>query len=503
MREKIQEMSPYRRISGARGNRNGLQPIRRLALAICPLALAACSTVSGPDYQRPEVPTKADWSQLENRQLTASEVISPDWWTAFGDPYLNGLIQKAINQSLDLKLAALRLDRAGIELNKSRVGATPRLAAAPTDTIARQRENGARTETVRETEALGLGLSWELDVWGKIRKDLQAANAGYRASEMDWRATYLTLVGSVAQRYFEIHQLDEQIDQQTASKAQAENLLQVYQAQFAEGMIPETNLLTQKAEINSLTNRLVEMERSRTETEIKLSTLLGISQGELKVPAAGLRETVRLIDVPDVLPADMLARRPDVLKAEFDLLRAHHLVGKARLARLPTFSLSAVAKTGASLTSTFLNSWTFGLTQSWANLFDRDLKIDVKLSEADVAIAVEQYRKTVLQAFEEVEVALLNVEARKRQMGELEAQIASLQVVRTVQEARLREGLISQLELFDTERSLLSAQQEVLTTYQLLLTDTLTLYKALGGGWQAESMADRPARIAEKPIAAR
>jgi outer membrane protein, multidrug efflux system len=193
-----------------------------------------------------------------------------------------------------------------------------------------------------------------------------------------------------------------------------------------------------------------------------------------------------------VLPADVLARRPDVLKAEYNVLQAHHLVGKARLARLPTFSLTGAAKTGTSFVSTVVNTWTFGLATSWSGLFDRDLAIDVKLSEAEVKISREEYRKTVLEAFEEVEIALLNLRARQQQIKELEAQVVDLQVVRNVQDARLREGLVSQLEVFDTERSLLGAQQEILSTYQQLLTDTVTLYKALGGGWESERPGSQP-----------
>jgi outer membrane protein, multidrug efflux system len=457
-------------------------------------ALAGCGTIQGPKYESPDVPDKAQWSQLEGRELSASEVIRPDWWTEFGDPELNDLIKRAVDQGLDVKIAALRLDRAGIQLGKDRLALTPEMTLSPADSIAREKQEGAKVETARATETLGMGLSWELDVWGKIRKSLQAADAGYRASEMDWRATYLTLVSNVADNYFRIRLADEQIAQQEAAKRQAENLLQIYYSQHAEGMIPETRIRSQKAEIAGLTTSLLDLQRGRTESELKLATLLGVPAGDLKIPVSGLRERVRLIDVPDVLPADILAQRPDVLRAEYNLLQAHHLVGKARLARLPTFSLTGVAKTGTSFASSFINSWSFGLATTW-NLFDRDLKIDVELSEADVAIAKEEYRRAVLQAFEETEVALLNLSVRRRVMEELQGQVADLQVVRDVQDARLREGLVSQLEVFDTERSLLGAQQQILQTYQQLISDTVTLYKALGGGWPPESVTN-PRRVA-------
>lgn len=469
-----------------RGPLDLVEWIRLPTLAAIAIAVAGCSTIQGPAYKQPDVPDKPQWSQLEGRELTASEVIQPDWWHGFGDPYLIQLIQRAIDQGLDMRLAALRLDKAGIQLGKDRFSATPKVAVSPADAIARGKRDSEKSKTTRDTESLGAGLTWELDLWGKIRKDMQAADARYRATEMDWRATQLTLIASVAERYFQIRQFDEQIGQQVASKLQAEQLLDIYNAQHKEGMVPETRIRSQKAEISSLKNRLLEMQRGRTESELKLATLLGVPAGELSVPVGKLRDSVRIIEMPEVLPADVLSRRPDVLKAEYGVLAAHHAVGKARLARLPTFSLTGAAKTGTSFVSTVINTWTFGLTASWAGLFDRDLKMDVNLSEAEVKISREEYRKIVLEAFEEVEIALLNLNARQQQIKELESQVADLQVVRNVQDARLREGLVSQLEVFDTERSLLSAQQEILTTYQQLLTDTVTLYKALGGGWESE-----------------
>lgn len=480
----------------------GFSTALRVIFAACCLgALVSCANLAGPEYERPTVPQKDQWSQLDDRELSASEVVSPEWWKGFGDTYLNDLVRTAIDEGLDLKIASARLDKAGIQLRKERFPLTPRATLSPTSTTQRAKSEASAPLTTTNTELLGFNLSWEIDIWGKIRKGVEAAEAGYKGTEMDWRAAYLSLITNVAQRYFQIRLLDEQIAQQQSTKEQSLDFLQIYEAQYKEGLIPKTKILNQRSEINSLTKQLLDLQRSRAEAELRLATLLGKPPGDLAVPVRYLSDTVQLVDVPLVLPADLLSRRPDVLRAEYDLLQAHNLVGRARLARLPTFSLNAAANTGASLTNILLNNWSFGLTTSFASMFDRDLKIDVKVNEADVKIKTEQYRQVVLRAFEEVEIALLNLKSRKQQKKELEAQIENLQIVQQVQQARLREGLVSQLEVFETERSLLNAKQGVLAEYQALLTETVTLYKALGGGWPPENLSGQSKPVAVSSLA--
>jgi NodT family efflux transporter outer membrane factor (OMF) lipoprotein len=437
-----------------------------------------CAGLSGGEYQRPDVPTKSNWSQLEGRELSTSEVIRPEWWTQFGDPYLDDLIRMAKDESLDLRLASLRLDQAGIDLKDRRRALLPEFNLDPTAAVAGGKQIGSE-----DSNDIALDVSWELDIWGKIRKDANAQAATYRATEMQWRATHLKLIADVASRYFAIRQLDEQIAHQTSSLENSRSLLAIYEQQFGEGMIPRTRILNQKSEISSLGSQLLELKRGRNETELKLATLVGLPAGEFEVPAGRLQQ-LSMIEVPQVLPGDILAQRPDVLAAEYAVLNAHQLVGKARLARLPTLNLVSNYNLADLVTST----WTWGLTSSFGGLFDRDVGVNIQSSEVSFDVSKVEYRKSVLTAFEEVEVALMNLSSRKEQMALLEEQISSLTTVRDVNSERLKVGLISQLELFETERTLLSAQQSLLSTYQQLLTDTVVLYIALGGGWPAESV---------------
>jgi outer membrane protein TolC len=210
----------------------------------------------------------------------------------------------------------------------------------------------------------------------------------------------------------------------------------------------------------------------------------------LQVPSAHLEEKVRLPTVPAGLPAELLKRRPDVVAAEYRVLEAYNLVGQAKLAQLPSISLTGHGGTSSFALTDLLKSFTFGLLPSInIPILDPATKAHVKTTEAQTGVAEEQYRRTVIGALEEVENALVNLDAHKKQRTELQQQTEHLKTVSTQIEAQLKEGVISQLEVFETQRSLLAAQLALLANHQQILADTVTLYKALGGGWPPVEVA--------------
>jgi len=191
------------------------------------------------------------------------------------------------------------------------------------------------------------------------------------------------------------------------------------------------------------------------------------------------------------LPLDLLARRPDVVAAEFRVLEAHDLMGQARLAQLPTISLTGSAGTASFALSDLARVFTFGIMPS-INIpaFNPSIKARVKTTEAQIKVAEEDYRRTVMTAFEEVENALVDLDAHRRQREELQNQVDQLQAVSAQTEAKLQVGVVSQLEVLEDERRLLTAQLELLASHQQVLSDTVTLYKALGGGWARVEVAN-------------
>ena len=445
-------------------------------------SLSACGNLAGPDYKRPDVPTKEDWSEVSKTQVSPSDTIRPDWWTGFDDPYLDELVQEAISGGSDLKILAGRIDVARAAIKTDKANLLPKVSYSTSANFQKSTD-----QPIQQQYNLQRSLNWEIDIWGKARKGVNAKKAQYRASEADWRAGYLVLVSEVANKYFDIRLFDEQISQQKGAQATNVSLLKIYEAQLEEGLIPESKLLSQKAEINSLTNQLLDLQRQREVTEYSLATLLGKPAGNFKVPVAPLTDTVKIMDVPGGLPTDLLTRRPDIVAQEYRVLAAHELVGQAKLARLPTISLTNSAGTSSQALSTLLKTWTYGIGPTInIPIFDPSIQANIKSSSASAKVAEEEYRKTVLRAFEEVETALTNLAYRKKQKQELQTQIRNLAIVRDVRYARLQEGLVSQLEVFDTDRSLLAAKQSVLQTHKQILADTVNLYKALGGGWPKE-----------------
>jgi NodT family efflux transporter outer membrane factor (OMF) lipoprotein len=457
-----------------------------LLSSLCVGLLGACADVRISEYQRPDAPAKASWSRQPGTTVSASATISPQWWTEFRDPTLDSLVTKAISGNFDLKILAARIEVANAQIAEVRAGALPTVDIGAGASL--EKSTGVK---FTKQFSLGTQVTWDLDVWGKVNKGVQAQTAEFHATEADWRAGYLTLVSNVSTTYFQILQLDEQIDHQQRALAKNQRILGIYETMRDSGLLPATQVLRQRAEINRLTKDLLELRRFRGLAENALATLLGVPAGEFKVPSGRLQERVQLPAVPAGLPLELLSRRPDIVAAEYRVLESHDLVGQAKLAQLPSISLTGRGGSASFSLGDLLRSFTFGLMPS-INIpaLNPGIKARVKTSEAQSKVAEQDYRRTVIAAFEEVENALVSLDARRQQNEELQRQVDQLKLVSDQTELQLQAGVISQLEVFETERSLLAAQLALLASHQQVLTDTVTLYKALGGGWTPVKVAN-------------
>ncbi|HSV45156.1 MAG TPA: efflux transporter outer membrane subunit [Ramlibacter sp.] len=458
-----------------------------LLSGLCAALLCGCAgDVRISEYKRPEAPEKSSWARPSESAVSASGTISMQWWTEFRDPYLDSLVAKAIAGNFDLKILAARIDVANLQIAEARAGGQPTVDIGAGASL--EKTTGQRFS---KQFSVGSQVNWDIDVWGKVSKGVQAQTAEFKATEADWRAGYLTLVSSVSITYFQIRQLDEQLDQQQRALARNQQILGIFETMRNNGLVPATQVLRQRAETARLTKELLELRRFRDVSENALATLLGVPAGELKVPVGRLQDRVQIPGVPTGLPSQLLARRPDVIAAEYRVLVAHDLLGQAKLAQLPSISLTGRGGSSSFALGDLLKSFTFGLMPS-INIpaLNPGIKARAKTSEAQVKVAEQEYRRTVVAAFEDVENALVNLDAHRQQREQLQLQVNELRQVAAGSGTQLAAGLISQLEVFENERSLLAAQLALLASHQLVLADTVTLYKALGGGWAAVEVAN-------------
>ncbi len=443
------------------------------------LLLCACADVRMQPYRTPATPEKNAWASGKGLPVAPDAMIALDWWKGFRDPTLDGLVARALAANIDLQVLAARVKVAKAEIGEARAGALPTLDAGAGASF--EKSTGQKFTSQFN---LGTQVNWEVDVWGKVAKGVEAQTAQFQATEADWRAGYLSLAAEVSTTYFQILQFDEQIRQQQRTLEKNQAILTTFEAMLGQGLLPETRVLQQRAEINRLSRDLIELGRLRALAGNALATLLGIPAGEFSVAQGALQQRVQLPTVPEGLPSQLLKRRPDVVAAEYRVLVAYDLVGQAKLAQLPSISLTGRGGSASFALGSLLKSFTFGLLPSINfPIFDPGVKARLKTSEARTVVAEGEYRRVVMAAFEEVENALVNLDAHRRQRIELAQQAERLGVVAAQVEARLQEGMVSQLDVFESQRTLLASQLALLANHQQILSDTVLLYKALGGGW--------------------
>jgi NodT family efflux transporter outer membrane factor (OMF) lipoprotein len=446
------------------------------------LLASSCARLAGPDYRRPDTPLKDRWAQEES----APGIIATNWWSGFNDPVLNTLVDAALSGNFDLRAAAGRVERAQALIQSAGSRRLPTLGISAGAEYGVQSSGAGRTASTEAYE-LGAGVNWEIDIWGKLKKGVAAAEAEYQASGADWRSAYLVLVSETASQYFRLRQLDEQVNLYRRSIIDAKKIRSIYEIRAAENYVSKDTVLRQRAEVRRLEREQQELERERKIIENSLAVLTGGIPGTFSVESR-TPDAIGAVQVPAGLPADLLSRRPDILAAEYRVLAAYNLAGKARLDRLPSFALTGSGGSASLSIGSLLSQWTAGLGPVISvPLFDPSRKAEVKVREADLKIASEQYRSTVVKAFQEVEDTLLNLSSRREQLNTAQQAVDDLTKVRDFSRLKFEEGLISQLEVLETERGLLQSEQTALSVRYQLLRDTVTLFKALGGGWPPET----------------
>ena len=469
-----------------------------LALAI-PLALAGCAL--GPDYQRPDARVALPDSYAGEPvagALTTTPAVAGRWWTLFGDTQLDALVDQALTSSPDALTAAARVEEADAVLRQVNAALLPQIDANAG--ISRSRSilpNAVEpTGLLRNTNRIGLSTSFELDVWGRLRRASEAARAQALGTRYTSETVSLSLAASVTQAYLNLRALDAQLLVNRDSVSSQAKSTQLARVRFDGGYVSQLDVQQAEGALATYTAAQVQLEKNRALAESLLGLLVG--QPGLKVAAGDLRSLPVPPTPPAGLPSSLLEARPDVRKAETDLIAANAKIGVAKAALFPSITLTgSLGRESRDLSDLFSPAaavWSIGAGLTQPIFEGGRLRAQVEQVSAQQKQSLEAYRKSVQTAFREVNDALITV----RQNGDSEVALgqAMQAAKRSLQlaQARYDSGYSPYLEVLTAQRTSNDATLAWVQNRQARLSSSVDLFKALGGGWKDSNAPQAAAR---------
>lgn len=454
-------------------------------------ALAAGGCVTPPPLEAPQPALPATF---RHAAPDATRIDPAAWWLQLRDPVLARHIDLALQRNFDLRTAAAVLTEYEALLRATRGGAAPQVSLAAG-------EQRARTlGIVGGTWQAAASASWEIDFWGRLRSTTDAARADLLGQRQGRRALELLVIGSVAQAYIGLLELDEQMAIARRTLAGRERSLQLARAQVRAGVAPRVIERQAESEYHGIALQVQQVEQAVALREHELSLLSGVHAGAVERGAT--LSTLVQPAVPEALPADLLARRPDVLQAGEAMAAADARLSATAAATWPTISLTgSIGSTATSLDTLFrgpASTWAFGPTLNLPLFDGGQLAAQVDASAARSEQARIAWLRVVHQAVREVEDALVSVRSTAGQVASQAAQVAALRDYERLARRRYEGGVTSYLELLDAQRSLLAGELGLAQARSASLQASVALYKALGGEWIAA-----PAALSPSPTPAR
>ena len=460
---------------------------RRAGLALAAsVALAACAV--GPNYRRPEVSTPA---ATRGQHEPADEVSLADlpWWEVFRDPALQALVAQAVAGSHDLAAAVARVEETRNRIAVARADLFPQASYQGEATRQRAFVPGAPANATFNTFLGTFNLAWEIDVWGRIRRATESARAEYLGAEAARRGVLLTLVSDVAQAYFELLELDRELEITHGTTMTFQDTLDLFQRRYVGGIGTLLEVSRATAALTQARANIPELERQVVAKENQISILLGQPPGD--VPRGAPLGPVGLMPtVPVGLPSQLLERRPDVQAAEQAVVAANADVGVAAANFFPRLGLTTFYGGQSSelenLVKSGGNVWAVAGSLAGPLFQGGRLLGSYRATSAAWDEAVEQYRQTALRAFAEVSNALVAHDRLARVRADREETVDALQTSVSLSLQRYTDGIANYFEVLEAEQQLFPAELDLARTRRDELVAVVTLYRTLGGGWQLD-----------------
>ena len=454
------------------------------------LALWSGCTV-GPSYKRPAMEVPASYRGETMEAPPAASLGEVQWWEVFRDEELQGLIRRALHVNYDVRIAATRILQSRAQVTITRAAQFPTVSAGAT--VGRQRqpaqEFGGLTVPQFEFNTFQLDalLSWELDFWGKFRRATEAARANLLGSEWAQRAVLISVVSTVANAYFQLRELDLELEIARRTLASREESLRLTRIQEEGGVVSLLDVRQAEQLVFTAAETITDAERRIEQQENVLSILLGQNPGPIPRGLA-LTDQPQPPTIPAGLPSALLERRPDIRQSEQALIAANAQIGVAKAAYFPTISLTGSGGVQSfALASLFTGPagfWSLAGSLVQPIFSAGRIRANVRLTEAQAEELVNTYRRTVQQGFQDVSNALVG-HRKAREFRERQALLAaSTQDAARLSDLRYRGGATSYLEVLTSQTNFFSAELGLAQARLNELLALVQLYSALGGGWQ-------------------
>lgn len=448
------------------------------------LVLSACTTL-GPDYKTPQVPELTQWQPVTKSMAAGVSQSSYDqWWIQLNDPTLTLLVNEALRKNPDVKIAGLRLLESRAQLGIAESLLSPQATIGDGQVITGGQQHNDRYIASTNYGA-GFNLGWEIDFWGKFKRGIESADASYFATLAQYDDIQVLMAAQVAQLYVNIRTLEARLQITRSNAKIQQRSLQITERLFLSGNSAELDVQQARTQYLSTLSSIPQLETSLRQSQNALSVLLARKPGPLPemVDNTGVLPKGNLALVSE-LPADLLRRRPDVRAAERQLAAQSALIGVAETELYPSISLIGSVGISARNGGSSTLSWAAGPTFSW-NLLDQGrLGNQVLVQDARFLQLHERYRDTVFQAAREVDDAAVAYANDKQEIDLLtqtgQAANRSLDIANT----QYREGMADFQRVLDSQRALFNQQERLVNSRGALMRDLITLYKALGGGWE-------------------
>jgi len=463
-----------------------------IAIPLAAALLAGCT--AGPNYHRPDVQVPAAFRAPQPVPTAPSSLADLKWFDVFQDEQLQQLVRTALAQNYDLRDAVAHVEAARASLGVTRSDQFPHVGASGDLQITRLSRDGAfalpqsfvASQNRNWGEAFLDLLSFEVDLWGRLRRSTEAARANLLSAEENRKAVVTTLVSDVATAYFNLRELDAELDISERTLETRRESLRLTQTRGTGGVATLLDLRQAQQLVDTAAETIPGLQEQIGETENQISLLLGNNPGD--IPRGRSLIDQHLPGVPPGLPSALLDRRPDIRAAEQNLVAANAEIGVAKAAYFPRLSLTGVlGGQSTQLSSLFSgprSAWTF-VPQVSQPIFEAGrLKSGVRLTEAQKESAVIQFQKTIQTAFTEVSNALIAHQRVRESRVQQEALVATLEDRTRLAYLRYRGGVDTQLNALDADRDLFQAQLTLSQVKDRELLAVVQLYKALGGGWQ-------------------